>query len=185
MSLSPLTMFLIKGATTLVSTGASIIGQQQQHAAQRDANRRQAESIRRATVENYRQLGARRLQEFDASTDQITEARREGLIQRERAITAAGEAGVSGLSVDALLADFEGRTSRFVNTTQRTYRNRSAQIASQERAAEFGATGQLAALPEPRAPSYFGAAVRAAGGIWSAYDRYLAPDPDEIPLPGA
>jgi len=93
-------------ASTLLTTGLSIRGQQQTAKAQDKYRKQASEAENQRTLQ---QLSAERIQEAFQNEERAKEiqlAAKKAKEARARATVAAGEAGVAGLSVDALLSDF-------------------------------------------------------------------------------
>lgn len=159
---------ILGAALSLAQTGAGLAAEKRNADAQRRANAQRAENVREATVENYAALQARREEERAAAGQKIEENQREALRARERARVAAGEAGVSGLSVDALVRDLGGQEARFAGAVRQNFDAFSAQTEREMEQAERGARAELRSMPEPTPPDYLGAGVRAGLTIFDA-----------------
>tara|TARA_R100000700_G_scaffold22049_1_gene28734 strand:+ start:494 stop:1276 length:783 start_codon:yes stop_codon:yes gene_type:complete len=97
----------------IASAGASFIGQRQAASAQERAQARATE-LEQARLRD--QLGSARLQQAQAniaSAQRIRSASLQAEQARSRATVAAGEAGVTGLSVNALVDDMTRREAQF------------------------------------------------------------------------
>ena len=97
----------------IASAGASFIGQRQAASAQERAQARATE-LEQARLRD--QLGSARLQQAQAniaSAQRIRSASLQAEQARARATVAAGEAGVTGLSVNALVDDMTRREAQF------------------------------------------------------------------------
>ncbi len=113
-------------ATAIAIAGLAIQyqGQQKQASSEfsyREATRKEGESLAKHSFFNQIHLEQTQQSEEDeaASSEQI-QIQREGAQARATARVAAGEAGVSGLSVDALLADFDRQEAEYSGSIQRT-----------------------------------------------------------------
>jgi hypothetical protein len=82
--------------------------------------------------------------------------------------TIAGEGGVTGLSVDALLADLAGRAGRDNTNAEVNYLRRDAGIQADMMNNWASTASGINSLQTPKAPDYLGAALR----IGEAYDKY-------------
>lgn len=165
-------MGLVSAAMSGVQAVAQYGAQQQAYDAQVEANNRAQASINQAARENYAALQLRREQEKAKAGSELEEVQREGLQARERAIVAAGEAGVSGLSVDALVRDFYGQELRYGTRLGTNYRMFSTQIDSDMNRVRQGAQRELNALPTPQKPSFLEPLMGIAGGLFGAYRQH-------------
>lgn len=86
------------------------------------------------------------------------------------ATTAAGEGGVSGLSVDALLADLSGRAGRDNTAAEVNYLRRDNAIQTDQFNNWAATASAINKLETPKAPDYLGAALK----IGTAYNTYDA-----------
>jgi hypothetical protein len=94
------------------SSAMSFVGQQQQANAQNDYANENAHAAVEATLQQYSDTQARIAQEQAAAGQQTEQVNREAQARAATARVAVGEAGVSGLSVDALLGDAYGSAAR-------------------------------------------------------------------------
>ena len=168
-----LVMFAVSTGLAVAQAGMQVSGQRQtakaqaQQAAQIEANARQN------YVNQLDALQQQRHQESARSSQAITEHQREAARARATAQTAAGEAGVSGLSVDALMRDYHSRELNYIEAVRTNYRNTSNQIDRQMDAARTGFQSTVNAAPLPTAPNYLDAGLRIGAEAFDAYDRYL------------
>lgn len=132
--------------------------------AQAEANRVSAENAARIQADQVNQGEA---QEAIKSAQQISEVRKDALQARARARVAAGEAGVAGISVDALQRDFGAQEGRFVDATRQNLEFAAAQNRNSIEAIRNKAAGRIIATrakPVSK-PSFFGAALRIGGQV--------------------
>lgn len=166
-------MFLI-GAGLSAATGAtSIMGQMGQASAHEEANRRAAADAREARDANYDQLHHMYQQEQAAAEQQILENDIDALQATETANVAAGEAGVSGLSVDALLADMYGRQANFRDNVTQNLENKNQQLTFEAGNIDRNYRSTLANLTPAMRPDYLGTALSTGSGIFGAYKDHL------------
>ncbi|WP_431855006.1 virion core protein, T7 gp14 family [Azospirillum sp.] len=162
-------MFYISTAVSALGALGSVAGQMEAQKRGKEYAQAQAEAARVATINSYDQLQLQRQQELENASQRITDTALEGAKARAKAATAAGEAGISGLSVDALLADFQRQQSGFTETVKTNFSRKSAQIEATMEGVRAGAQSTINQIPEPKAPDYLGAAVRAGTETWGAY----------------
>ncbi|MBP2312990.1 virion core protein, T7 gp14 family [Azospirillum soli] len=169
-------MFAISSAITVASTAASMVGQSQMASAQKAYNRKTADAARQAYKDNIATLQLQRTQEREAASAVLENAGREALQARATQRAAAGEAGVSGLSVDALTRDFMARELNFATNTKTNFQNKSEQIDREMVGARAGAISQINQANAPvNRPNYLEAGLRTGAGVFNSYDRYLDP----------
>lgn len=169
------TVAILGGLLSAAQTGLQVQAQSQAAKAQARANAAAARSVRDATIANYAELERRRTQEREAASEELTALRRRELKRRERARVSAGEAGVAGLSVDALLRDFYGQEAFAAETVRNSFANRSTQIDAELEQTRRGARSRLGALAEPQGPDLGAALVSLGGTALDAVNAGLAP----------
>ena len=186
------TVIMLAGlAITLASTGYGLYQQSEQTAAQNKYQTRMEQARDKQISENYalsvssanaqyRALQDRASQEGEAATQKTLEQAREGAAARSRALVAAGEAGVGGLSVNALLNDFMAQESRYRESVTTNLGYSKDQLASEMEGVRAQAQGRIASIsPYMRTPldtpNYFGAAMRVGGSAIDAYNKYRGP----------
>lgn len=173
----PVTLTATTLALTAASTAATVYSQQQAADAQAESNQRQYENQMTAYKANLAQsnvdlanLNRLKQQEAeDASAKKIT-ANAETRRDMAKATVASGEAGVSGLSVDALLAELGGKGGT-ANTNIETNYLRKDMALEQDRANIYTSktnnwaqtASAINSLKTPVQPDYIGAGLRIAG----------------------
>jgi len=145
---------------SVASTAATLAAQQQAAKAQERANQRQYESALQARAANINQTNLMQQQEREGSMQKLEENNLAARAAQATANVSAGEAGISGLSVDSLIADLGTKQNRY-NTSVETNFDRSVQaIEIQRENASINAASQINQLKTPAAPDYVGAALR-------------------------
>ena len=120
-----LVMFAVSTGLAVAQAGMQVSGQRKTAKAQASANA-QAEALARQNyINQIDALQQQRHQESARSSQAITEHQRDAIRARATAQTAAGEAGVSGLSVDALMRDYHSRELNYIEAVRTNYRNTS------------------------------------------------------------
>lgn len=105
-----------------------------------------------------------------ASADQnVFERRVQALKARGTAQNAAGEAGVTGLSVDALMSDYSAAEGRGVDSVDTNFNTERENILAQMQATQSQTTARINGVQRVQPPSFLGAAVRIAGGALNAF----------------
>lgn len=156
----PATLTAATLAITAASAAATVYSQQQQASAQRQVNERQSQNIYAANAANQNQVNVQEQQSREQAIQKKTE---NDLIARSaisRSQTAAGESGISGLSVGYLLADLAGKRDKFDSSVDANY-NYAYQNSENQRAnVAFDATSAINGLKAPVMPDYVGAGLR-------------------------
>jgi hypothetical protein len=160
-------------AVLQVAKGGMEFMQAQQEAdaaqARYDQNRIAAAQARDLKIQT---LNARAIQESEAAAEGKQKQALEALQLRERAVVAAGEAGVSGSSVDNLLNEYTAQRLRGVTTINRNLENIEKQIGLQKMGASAEAENRINSLPQGTQPSFLAAAVGTAASAYSTYKAY-------------
>lgn len=157
-------------ALTIATSAATVYGQQQAANAQEAANQRQYQNIMQARAANINQTNLMQQQEREGAMQKLEQNNLRGRAAQATATVSAGESGISGLSVDALLSDLGTQQNRF-NTSVDTNFDRSTQaIAIQRDNASINAASQVNQLKTPQAPDYASAALR-IGTALNDFDR--------------
>lgn len=129
--------------TLAIGVGSQIA----QHAAQNKASKSNAAAAKRAMAEDWKSLSLQEAQAQDATALTIMQADQQARKADALARVSAGEAGVSGASVDALLADISQDASDFKGAQLRNLDNTVAQIQQEKRAVAAGAQSRINAAP--------------------------------------
>ena len=164
-------------ALPILAIGSSIAGlyaQKQAANEQEDANNRQFANTMQAFRDNVAQTNLMQSQEQAQAIQQKTQNNLQAQKALSTATVSAGESGVSGLSVDALLSDLAGSRDRFNESVDQNYANASAAINNQRQNLGTQAASQINSLRTPQMPDYLGAGLRIA----TAYDNYKNPRPN-------
>lgn len=170
--MAPAALAIGKFAIGALSVGASLMGQVQANRAQsamyqqNAANARAAQNAQAHSIEtNLRQERAGAIQDQFENSIEAAKA-------RGTANAAAGERNTSGLSVDALLADYYGKEGRYNSAVQTNYSYAAQSAADQMEGLHATTQNQINSVPRPTAPSYLGAALRVASLGLDAFGDY-------------
>ena len=154
----------------VASAGTQIHGQRQQAKTQAKVQKNASAAERERYLREVSSMRTQQGQEQVAAAQRIQASTRKAREARSTARVSAGEAGVAGLSVDALINDLtrEEADYRFANTqqTQMNDVNRNLQLGD----AGLGFTNNLLRINKPIAkPDYLGAALSGAQTGMSSY----------------
>lgn len=154
----------------VAQAGSQFIGQRQMANAKAEVQRRASAAERQRYLNEVSSMRVQQRQEQIAAAQRIQESTRKAREARATARVSAGEAGVSGLSVDALINDLtrEEASYRFATNkqTQMNDVNRTLQL----RDAGLGFQNNLLRINRPiEQPDYLGAALSGAQTGMSTY----------------
>lgn len=160
----PTTIMMALQVASAVGTVAS---QKQAADAQADANQRQYQNTIRAFNANINQTNLEMTQEREASMQKLAENNLKAQAARATARTASGEAGVSGLSVDALMGDIYGKQGRYNDSVATNYDRAMGAIQNQRENVYANAASTINGLKTPAMPDYFGQALKIGQAVQS------------------
>lgn len=163
-----------------LSAASAVVGYQAQ-AAQAEAQQQYYENNRiaanKAAVNQYASSQNRQLQETKAASQELQNLNTEGMRGRATATVAAGEAGVTGLSVDALIADYYGQEGRYERTLSNNHQMQADYLRGEMEATTAQTEGRINSVEQGQKPSFADAAIRIMGGgldAWGGYQRAKA-----------
>ena len=165
-------------ALQIGGTALGFIGQQQQaRASQRVADQgteRALENYKIQTGQAYRRLEQERM----AAAQEISDVARASRRAQSTAIVSAGEAGVGGKSVDAMLDDFERQELLYAEKVRTNLGFTEANVQDQLESIRVGTQGRIEDLQSRviQRPSFLGAALRIGGQVADYYADI--PDPN-------
>lgn len=149
-------------ALGIASAASSAIQQQQQVDYQNEMNRRQYANTMAAAAANNNQVNLQQQQQREQTIQKKTENNLEYTLAKGKAITAAGEAGASGLSVGYLLDDLAGKSSKFNSSVDANYMYGNMALENQRQNIYIDAANTINSLKTPSMPDYLGAGLRIA-----------------------
>jgi len=152
------------------------VAQAQADQARFDANRLAANDARDLKIQS---LNQRAIQEGEAAAEEKMRLGIQALEGEGAALVAAGEAGVSGSSVDLLLQDYTAQKLRGVTTINRNLENVEKQIELEKRGASAEALNRTNSLQQGVMPNFLAAAVGTAANATSAYQSAKVSQPDD------
>ena len=164
-------------AFSAVQEGVSYAAQSQ---AADEQNRMYRENAARAN-QNARdqqfQTQQRMLQEQEKAGGEKFENIQAAREAKATATVAAGESGVSGLSVDALLAEFDGRASAANDRIDQNTDWTMNQLNNELKGIRSNAEDRINSVQRAAKPSFFDAGLRIAGAGLDEYNDYRDPPP--------
>lgn len=127
-----------------------------------------------ALRDNYQSTQQRMAQESAAAAQQVEERKLQALKEQSTARVAAGEAGVTGLSVEAVLGDIAASAGRDVSNIQQNRDWSLEQLGSQLRSQRTQAAYRLGSVMPGQKVSPVPFLLQAGGGVASAGSSYHA-----------
>lgn len=162
-------------AMAVVGALSAVAGHQQAEVAakvqtkQHEQNQRNAQAALR---DSYIAIQNRQQQEAESAAQQVEERRRESVRQMSSAYAAAGEAGVSGLSVQSILADIGATAARDISTIEENRDWSIDQLNSEMSGARNQAMSQMNATTAGVRPSGWATALQIGSSAVGAYASY-------------
>lgn len=153
-------MCIPMAALQIASSAASFIAQQQAADAQEQANRQNYQNQMVAYRYNIANANANKVQEAENLAAKKIENSAEVVRKQATAKVAAGEAGVSGYSVDALLAELGGRGGQANSSAELNYLRADRAIEADKMNIWASAASNIGQMRTPQAPDFFGTALK-------------------------
>lgn len=165
MCMEPTTAALV---ITSAMSALSLNAQQQQVKYQNAQNEQQYKNAIAARDANINQTNLEMVQERENAMQKLEQNNLRADAAKSTASTAAGENGVSGLSVGALLDDLAMNQSRYNTSVETNYDRSMVAIENQRQNANTSAANIIAGMKSPGMPDYATAGLR----IGNAYVDY-------------
>jgi Fe-S cluster assembly iron-binding protein IscA len=154
----------------VASTATTVIGQQQQAKTQAKAQSIASAAERQRYLHEVSSMRIQQGQEQIAAAQKMSESARKATEARSTARVSAGESGVAGLSVDALINDLTRQEAEYSFATQQQTQMNDANRQLQLRDAGLGFTNNMLRINKPiNQPNYIGAALSGAQTGLSTY----------------
>lgn len=173
MSLPPPALFALSTGLSVAQGVGEVMAQRSAAEAQQAQNDIAAANARTKRDADYDQLMLMARQERAAASQQIEENRNEALQASERALVSAGESGVTGLSLGALLADINRNNARYTDGVNQNLENAGQQIAFEADNVAANYQNTLNRLPTVQQPNYLGTVLRTGASIYGGYRDHL------------
>ena len=154
----------------MASMGAQIQGQKQQAKTQAKVQANASKAERQRYLQEVSSMRVQQGQEQVAAAQKINESARKAREARATARVSAGEAGVAGLSVDALINDLTREEAEYSFATQQQLQMNNVGRDMQLQNAGLGFTNNMLRINKPiEQPNYLGAAISGAQTGMSTY----------------
>ena len=154
----------------VAQTGATIMGQRQAAKTQERAQANASKAERQRYLHEVSSMRIQQGQEQVAAAQRLQESTKKAREARATARVSAGEAGVAGLSVDALINDLTRKEAEYNFNTQKQLQMSDVNRTLQLRDAGLGFTNNMLRINKPiEQPNYLGAALDGAQTGLSTY----------------
>jgi multidrug efflux pump subunit AcrA (membrane-fusion protein) len=155
----------------IAQAGMQIQGQRQQAKTQAKVQKNASAAERQRYLQEVSSMRIQQGQEQVAAAQRIQESTRKAREARSTARVSAGEAGVAGLSVDALINDLTREEASYNFATQQQTQMNDVNRTIQLDQAGLGFTNNMLRINRPiEQPNYLGAALGGAQTGLSTYD---------------
>ena len=151
----------------IASAISGVYAQRQQAKAQEAANKAQYDQAVIARNANINQTNLMAEQEREAAGQKINENNKKARQAMSTAWVTAGENGISGLSVDALLRSLAGERDDYNQSVRTNYDRSMIAINNQRENANINANSVIASLQPVQQPDYLGAALKIGSAVTS------------------
>jgi len=154
----------------VAQTGTTIIGQRQAAKTQERVQANASKAERQRYLHEVSSMRIQQGQEQVAAAQRLQESTRKAREARATARVSAGEAGVAGLSVDALINDLTRKEAEYNFNTQKQLQMSDVNRTMQLEQAGLGFTNNMLRINKPiEQPNYLGAALSGAQTGLSTY----------------
>jgi hypothetical protein len=147
----------------VVSTGASLIGQMQAQKAQNAMYEQNAKNATRNALNQYESVQRKMTQERAAALQDKQETALKATQARSTAVTAAGEANVSGLSLDALLGEYYAKQGRYNDSVDANLEATQQYLRGEMESVQTGAQNQINSVQRGTPPNFLAAGIQLFG----------------------
>ena len=155
---------------SVASAGSQIMGQRQQAKMQSKAQANASIAERQRYLQEVSFMRVQQGQEQVAAAQRINESAKKAREARATARVSAGEAGVAGLSVDALINDLTREEAEYSFATQQQLQMNDVGRQMQLQNAGLNFTNNMLRINRPiEQPDYLGAAISGAQTGMSTY----------------
>jgi len=157
-------------AVGVASAGLSIHGQRQAAKTQAKVQANASKAERQRYLHEVSSMRIQQGQEQVAAAQRLQESTKKAREARATARVSAGEAGVAGLSVDALINDLTRKEAEYNFNTQKQLQMSDVNRTMQLEQAGLGFTNNMLRINKPiEQPNYLGAALSGAQTGLSTY----------------
>ncbi|WP_132413098.1 hypothetical protein [Neorhizobium sp. S3-V5DH] len=165
-------MAVAQFAMGAASSIVGYMGQQAQYEQQQQIYENNRQEANKAAVDTYASTQNRILQERAAASNEAQKINIDAAKGRATASVAAGEAGVAGLSVDALISDYYGQQGRYERTLSNNMQMQEDYLVGEMDATRAQAAGRINSVDQGTPPSFLDAAIRIGSSALDGFTSY-------------
>jgi hypothetical protein len=155
-----------------LGTATSLGGQHQQMKATQQANQQQYDNSMTAYRHNLANIEVERGYAQAEATEKLNQNNATARRAVSTASASAGESGVSGLSVDALLRDIYGQAGYDNTNVEANYLRQGTALNARRENAHTSTSSAINSLPRPMSPNYLGEGLKLGMQAATAYEKY-------------
>jgi hypothetical protein len=160
-------------ALTATGIGLDLEGQRRNASAQQAQQQRLVEASNTEAALQLSQLRIEQAQSRESTARESEKARLASQKSKATAVTAAGQAGVQGNSVDAVLQEYSANLGQFKETTMRQRQLEDSSFADKSAAIQSGARYQNLQINGPvTGPNYAAGLAKLGGAALGTYKDY-------------
>lgn len=171
---NPMLLAITQGALSVGSTVADYQGAKAQAEMQNQMHQQNKLNAYAAMRQGYVTSQQRQQQEMEAAADDIQARRLEAMHQTATANVAAGEAGVSGFSVERVLRDIGAAGSRDISAIQQNRDWNVNQLNNEMLGLGTQTKSRILSVPKAMKPNVLPYILQGVGGAAKAYGTYQA-----------
>lgn len=164
-------MPLIGAVLSIAQAGAGFAAANQQANEQNAYYERNRQAALASMRDRYASLSYNTSQEREAASQKLFQKRIEALKAKSKAATAAGEGGVTGLSVDALLSDFEAQEGRNLEAIHTNYEIKKQHNVDEGVSTLHNTIGRINSVRQASKPSALPFVLQGLGGAIGAMGK--------------
>lgn len=166
--------------TFAVGAASSLVEFQAQSQAADDQNKLYEQNRLNALAafeDKQNSMNQRIMQERESAAMEKFDTTLESRAARATNDVAAGESGVSGVSVDALARDFMSREQRFNSRIDKQTEWTTSALQAEKKGQSYEALDRINSVQRARKPSFIGAGLKIASSAISSYSGYKKANP--------
>ncbi|MBY5849793.1 hypothetical protein HFN51_04375 [Rhizobium leguminosarum] len=129
-----------------------------------------------AAADQYAAIQERMLQEKAAAGRELEGANKQAAQARATASVTTGEAGITGISADSLIADYNAQQGQFERTNEQNLKMTQDGLRDQLRGVKSQAEGRINSVQKVAKPSFAPFAIGIAGSGLDAYTNKIKRD---------
>ncbi len=168
----PMTMMAASFAISAATTVTDYMAQAQQTETHNQMVRQNQEAAQANLRNEYAAVQTRQLQEEDAAAVEKQSVSREATAARATAMASAGESGVTGLTVDALLADIYGKEATYKDRVSQNTGFTTDNLKAEMKGLQAKAQDRINGIAPMNGPNPLASALKIGAAGLNSYSSY-------------